>query len=359
MSKNSRLRRGALLLLVLCSCGLLMGSALIDPAKVNSRQSEYTTVQVELGTVHRTLTSEASVQYPVQVEIRNKLHAARVADVNLVRTEVIEAGTVLGRIASESSASDLEQAKLSLQRAQDELANGIKDREEAIRLAQSALSGLQGTNREIARLELQKLQIALMDFTISQQRQIDTLEEEIEKKVEQSLDQEVIAPITGGISYFSYIAPGDSLSYNQVLLTLASPFPHVLRMEDSEGEWRYGMPVTVEYGPRNNRNSCTGRVVAADNILPHESRSGYAYVALDQEIDPRALTMLTVKGALYHLENVPVIPKRASQVSGGDNIVSLIEGSSIANRHVNLALTSADGSWVVQGLTPGQTVILD
>ncbi len=360
MSRNKRWKKSVLAAALAVSASLsLMGSSLIDPAKVSDKETEYTTVQAEIGSLLKTLSSDASLQFPLMVDVRNKLYNARVAEVYLTRADIIQEGAKLGLIASESSEADLAQTQLSLERARKELAEGTKDREEAILKKQKSISSLSGNAREIARLELQKMQISLSDFKLGQERTIANLEKSIEEQTEQSIDQEVSAPITGGIAYFSYINPGDSLYYNQVLLTLASPTPYLLRIEDSAGEWRYGMEITLDYGPHNNRKSCTGRIISADNILSHESRTGYAYAILDEEINPETITMPNVKGELYHVENVLVIPKKASKIYGGDNMVSLLEGSSIANRYVNLGLSNADGSWVVQGLEEGQTLIVD
>lgn len=336
----------------------LMGSALIDPSTIQSKETEYTTVQAEYGSISKTISSNVSIVYPKKVDVRCKMSNARVAEISLSRTDTLEEGMKLGVLSSNNSQADLAATQLSLSRAQEALEDGVRSREEAIAEKQTTIQSLSGAAREIGRLELQKMQIELEDYKTRQERSIAQLQKQADEQTEALQDQTLYSPTDGKLSYFSYVNQGDSLYYNQVLLTLECQTPYLLRIEDA-GEWRYGMEVTLEYGPHNNRSSCKARIVSADNILAHASRTGYAYAIVEDDINPEDLTLPTVTGEYFHLDNVLLISKRAVTLNGGQSQVTLLEDSSIANRYVNVGLSNTESSWVVQGLEEGQILILD
>jgi len=359
MSRNNGVR-GAIAAMLILLCLPLMGSALISPDKMQTDEAEYNTAQAHLGTLSREMSTTAVVHRPTYVDVRCKVRDARVAQIANVRNEEIVEGMVLGVLRSESSRASLAQTELNLKRAQEEYELEIRAREEAIIDKQTAIQlASDAGEREIARLELQKMELQLADYRLRQEKAIADLEESLAEQQGLLQDVEVIAPVTGNVSYFSYVTVGESVGYNSVILTLQTDDPTLLRFEDPEGLWRYGMECTVEYGPRNDRKTTTARVISCDSVLPPTERTGYAYAEILGEFDNEDSMTIGIKGEEFRLDDVLLIPKKASSMYKGHQKVSILDGSSIANRYVRIGISDKENSWIIQGLSEGQNVILD
>ncbi|MDO4739739.1 MAG: hypothetical protein Q4A66_03650 [Eubacteriales bacterium] len=359
MSRNNALRLLSAALLAALSLPL-MGSTLIDPDTIKTKETEYATAQVFTGDLVREMTAAAGTYMPTYVDIRCEVRNARVAQIENFRSHEIEQGMHLGVLRSESSRADLSQAELTLARAKEDYALGVEQREEEILRRQAAAQqNADAAAREIELLEIQRLELSLEDYRLRQERSIADMEERLQELREQLEDVEVVAPVSGRVSYFSYVSEGESVPYNSVILTLQTDDPTLIRIEDEHGSWRYGMECTVEYGTRTNKKTVPGRVVSADNVLGLTEGTGYAYVQLEEPVDPEELTQITVRGEQFRVNGVLLIPKKAAHLSRGQQLVSILEDDSIANRYVRTALDNTDYTWVLQGLSEGQTLILD
>lgn len=359
-SRPSRRFRAFAAALAVAGALPLMGSALIDPSTVQTKEAEYTTAQAQYGSIVEEMATSAYMYRPTHVDVRCKVRDARVAEIAVFRSDLIEKGTKLGVLRSESSRADMTQTSLSLARAKEQYDEQVAAKQEAIVLKQDSLqSAGSAAQREILRLEIQKMELELSDYCLRQEKTIADLEEKLAEQAEALEDVEIYAPVTGKVSYFSYVAKGDSVGYNSVLLTLQTDDPTLIRLEDPNGLWRYGMPVRVEYGPRNNRTVVTGQIISADNVLSATERTGYAFAKLDQPLETEISSTITAYGEEFRLDNVLVIPKDAYVLSLGKSQVSILEDSSIANRYVSIGMTNKDTAWVMQGLNEGQSVIVD
>lgn len=364
MSKNRRNNRLCALralaaVLIMASALSLMGSTLIDPDSMKADEVQYTTAQVELGSIVKEMNSGASLYFPKHIDLRCKVRNARVTQMTSTRTDSLTQGLELGVLHSESSRADLSQTSLSLQRAKQEMSEGLRSREEAIVEKQQSLHELPAEQREIARLEILKMQIELEDYRLRQQRNIASLEERMEEQEEELQDVVLTAPATGKVSYYSYLNLGDSVSYNQVILTVDSQDVVLLRIEDAAAKWRYGMIVQVGYGPRNKQKTCLARIISADNVRNPLQQQGYAYAKLLEDVPIEELTYVTVSAEEFRVDNVLVIPRKAHKLSHGQNMVSILSGRSVANRAIRIGLSAPQTSWVLQGLEEGQSLILD
>lgn len=359
MSRNKGIRSLAAALIA-ASALPLMGSSLIDPSSIEEKQTEYTVAQAEIGSIVKEMTASASIYKPTYVDVRCKVYDARVAEIGTFRSDIIEEGTKLGVLRSESSRANVAQTELNLKRARENYAFEIQEREEAINEKQIAVQQTKGGyDREIAKLELRRMELSLEEYRLKQEKTIAELEKTLAEQQEQLLDVEVIAPVTGKVTHFSYVSAGDSIGYNSVLLTLQTSDPTLIRLEDPNGVWRYGMECTVEYGPRNNRKNAPARIISADNVLSPTESTGYAYAQILGEFNEEDATIINVSGEEFRLDNVLLIPKKAASLYQGQNRVSILNGSSTANRYVRTDLSDKTNIWVLQGLDEGQTVILD
>lgn len=359
MSRNNTVRIAVCLLLA-ALCLPLLGSALVDPATLNIKTSEYKTAEVTRGSFTKDATTGGSVYYPVKYDVRCESRNARIRSINLKRSSELEAGQVLGTVYCETSRAGMAEQQLNLIRSQESLEEGIREREEAIADARKALSSItDATEMEIACLNIEKMEIELESFRLGTEYSIAGTERAIAELEGQLADVDLVAPVTGGIDSYKYLNEGDSLRYNEVLLTEYDGSIVLIRCESSVTGWRYGEEVQIKYGPRNNARYTTGHIVKADNILPNARRTGYFYVLPDEPIPADDLIQVTVTGLQYDMDDVLTVSKHAVTLYRGKDLVSILNGSSIAKRFVNVSLSNNEVYLVLQGLAEGQSLILD
>lgn len=359
--QQGRRSRGALAraAFILAACAALSGSALVDPASIEAGGAEYKTAEAHYGTILSEMTETGTVYRPTCVDVRCELDNARVAEISLTRADIIEQGTKLGVLRSESSRADLAATSLSLERTQEAYADGVEEREEAIRERQAALQEMDPAEREIARLEIRKMEIALEDYILRQEKAIADLTESEAEQAERLEDVVLYAPVTGSIDHFSYLQPGESVAKGQVLLTLRTDDPTLIRIEDPDGKWRYGMTIDIDYGSRSNQKTVRARIISADNVLSPTDAQGYAYAQLLEDVPAEDLTQIKARGEEFRLDNVLLVPRTAHALAGGKQQVSIKDSSSIARRYVSVGLQNKDDSWILLGLEAGQTLIIN
>lgn len=360
MSKN-KAKRALCAILICAACCPLLGSSLIDASDVNENGVEYDTVLVERGDYIKTATNSAVLHYPVAYNVSCKVRNARLASIAVGRSEELTEGDILGTFTSEGSRAELYQARLSLSRAEEAYETGLAERKEAIEEAKRLMPTLtDATDKEIARLRLEQKQADLEAYSLRQEYDITAMKKRVAEMEEALTDVTVYAPATGIIYSYSYLNVGDSVYYNQVLLSMYDSSKCLLKIEDENGKFRYGMRLKVTYGPRNDRQECEAVVVSADNVLSYNERKGFAYaLPLNADIPNGQFAMINVEGEQVRVNDVLLIPKRSTTLDSGKNFVSILEGSSIAKRYVNVALSNTDSSWILQGLEEGQVLILD
>ena len=360
MSRNKRSLWRVLAAFAIAAAILpLMGSSLLDEESMIQPEAAYTTAQVELGSFTKSATAGASIYWPVIVDVRNPVRSARLDDLAIVRITELQEGDYLGSIVSEGSRADLSAARLSLTRLQEGLAQGVADRETAIAEAEQTLATLEGSAREAARLRLEKQRLELERYRLEQEHAVSAQEKTV-AEIEENLEgAEVFAPVTGAIDYYSYVSAGDSLGYRQLLISVRRKDTYLLRVEDGQDRFRYGMEVTITYGPRNARKTCRGTVVSSDNVRRYNDTTGFAWIRLEEPLSVDEVTQPSIQAETLRVDGVLLIPRKASRLTAGKQMVTLLEGASLANRYVNIAANNTDWNWVLQGLEEGQTLVLD
>ena len=356
---NSKARRVLTALMIAAAILPLMGSSLLDEESMSKPQAAYTTAQAHVGSFVKTASNSASIYWPVIVDVRNEVRSARLESITLSRVTELTEGALLGTIRSEGSQAELSAARLALARLREGYETGAADRAEAIADAELALAGLAGQEREIARLRLEKQRLEAERFALQQEHAIAAQEKTVADIEEDLQGADVYAPVTGGIDYFSYVSAGDSLYYGQLLLSVRRKDTYLLRVEDGSDRFRYGMTVTVQYGPRNNRTACAGRVVSSDSVRRYNDATGYAWIRLDEPVDVDDLTQPSVSAECMRVDGVLLIPRKAARLTAGKQMVTILDGASLANRYINIAMNNSEESWVLQGLEEGQTLVLD
>ncbi len=357
---RSNLMRLVACILILAGMLPLMGSTIIDPAKISDSGAEYKTGEVVTGSFTKTVAGGGVMYYPKKYQIKCETYNARVKSISVGRSDKLEEGQEIGVLYTESSRADLALLRQRLENAQESLEEMDRVLDDKIlALQSSAASASDPLDSEMLRLRISRAAIEYEKNRFVLEKEISDLKERISEEEEKLKDTPVYSPVTGKIEAYSYLNEGDSVAYGTVILRVYETAVYLIRVEDDNNRWHYGMDVTVAYGPRNNRKEAAGRVVSADNVLPYNKKTGYSYIALDEFIDPEDLSSINLSATYLSLDNVLLAPKKAVSLQKGKNLVSILEGSSVAQRYVYTPMYNSDWYLVLQGLTDGQVLILD
>jgi len=278
------------------------------------------------------------------------------------RGSEVKAGDVLATFTLNSDDIALPTRQLELERA-------IEDRESRVSAMQENIAALNeqlavaadSFESEILSLRISRSELELEQYIYLQDRTIASLQAEIANlEATQSMDS-IIAPVDGVIASVASKREGDAVSSGEVLITMYSTESMLIRVEDLSGDFRYGMDVSIEVGPTKGRTTISGHVVASDSILPDAYARGFAYIQLDPYEDDGSLRLSSplARGNTEYLENILLIPRKAAVLEEGKYYVTLLVDGRPQKRYINHIMNTSSYSWVVQGLSEGDVVILD
>ena len=274
-------------------------------------------------------------------------------------TEVSK-GDVLARFTTEENQVALEEKQLALERAQRDFTLGKQQRQDQIKQAEAALNGLSSYEARIQALNIQKLQSQYDQYVYQTEYSLAAQQEEIQKLQSQISETVLVAPFDGIVDSVVSFNQGDKVDPSQVLVTMYASDRLLISAEDAEGAYRYNMPVTVQIGNNDEVETYTGRVISASNILPAALKQGQALIELDGKLDPAlAKRKVAVTGNDVDLHNVLLVNRSAIKKDESRRYVYVLDGETVKKRYVVEGENNMSTTWILDGLTEGQTLILD
>ena len=350
----------AALLLVCMPLSLAESESLIAQELIKADKVNYKTETVTQGAFERQMSAAAEEYYPNTYSLSLGESGARFLGYDVVRGKKVKKGDVLARFSLESDTVELESLKMQLADAQEALEKRRLDEEEAAQERQKAsLSAQDMWQREMLTLESRRAELVLEQYEFSQGRVIADLEERIAQIEERQAGNVLVAPEDGVIIGTSYKREGDRVSANEVLVTMYRTDKMLMRIENTNGYFRYGMEVVVEVGANKDRLQVPGRVVGADLLVPAGARTGKAYVEVEFPEDAK-LTRPVVSGAVISVQDAALISRKAVQLDGGVSYVTVLADGVPQKRPINcVTQNTVSQAWVLQGLEPGDEIIIE
>lgn len=347
-------------LLMLTFASAAAEETLLSPEEATPAAANYKTAAVEMGSYVKDFSTGGEEYYPITLEVRCEAQNARFVEYTVKKKEWVEKGDVIAILSLESNEAELTAARVALENAQEALKTGRMAREDALTEARDAARSLSDPmEKRIAGLEVEKMALELERFVFQQEHTVDQLQKALDDLTEQSATATVVAPASGEIVSLTYKQVNERVLSGETLAEISDPSVQLVRVEDTMGNFRYGMSATVTIGRNKERTVCPGRVVAADNLLPENRRTGYACIALEPDGDLPTLTNPNVAIQPVRVDDVMLIPRRAMTMTNGKVSVNLLEDGVVRKRYVyNVAYTPSD-AWILKGLSVGDTIILD
>lgn len=354
---RSKLRRA----LALCAALAALSAGaraedLIDDSLLVPESANYETVTIEYGDYIKEVSASGYQVFAVEQNLFMEEGSARLGEINVIRNAEVKAGDVLATYEKEGSRAELERMELALERAQEEFETGKRERTDNI---EALRAERQAGQAKRAQIELERAQLEYERYVYETERSLAEQRAQIEELSEFYADSELIAPFDGVITWMTTKNEGDTIYEGETLFTLQSQERYVIGLDNSSGNFRYGMRVSVGLGPRNDKIYVEGRIIAAANILPSESKPAYALLELYGDVDEDDLRNITISGNNIELNDVLIVPRSAITFDGGKSYVSILDGDMVQSRIIVSGHNAAGDTWVVQGLEEGQQVIID
>lgn len=360
MSRNRAAVLAAVLVMMLMLPACALGDDLIDDSLLVPETANYDTFTVEYGDYIKSASAGGYQVFPVEQHLSVKEGTARIVKLNIARNANVKAGDVLVTYEKEGSRAELESMKLTLQRTQESFELGKQERSESIRTLKSDMSDITDSYAlKQAKIRLQQAQLDYEQYVFECEYDIRNQQKSIDELTEFFDDTQIVAPFDGIVTDLTTKGKGDTIYAGETLITLQSQDTYYIGIDNSNGNFRYGMSVSVGLGPRNKKTYLDGRVISAANILPNETKPSYALIEVYGEVTESGLRNISVESNTIELKHVLLLPRKALSLSGGKTYVSILDGDMVQKRIVVSGHNTSSDTWVLQGLDERQQVILD
>ena len=365
MSRNKRLLP-ALLLALAFALALPAGVCaavsenLLDAGSVTTEDVRINTVTVEVGDYVRTYSASGSEYYPYTYTLRCETEGAKFKEYTVKRSQEVKAGDVLAVFTLERDEVALATQQLALTRAQETLEARRETGQERIdALAQQLALTADRAEREQLRLQIAYEQVLLEKELYEQTIKIADTQRAIAELEERSANNVLRAPADGVVTNLAYMREGDRVAVGDELVTLRREDGMLIRVDNANDYFRYGMRVNVEVGPAKNRTTLTGTVVGADTLVPESRRSHQAFIRLDPCDEELRLINPTAKAPTQAVGNALLVPRQVVTLEAGKYYVTKYVGGALQKRYVQLIGNNPTHAWLMQGVEAGETLVVD
>jgi len=339
---------------------------IIDLEQETPQQTTFETAQVERGTLTQTASTVATPYYRTY-DIRFEQNGAKFVEYTVETRDTVKSGDILARFTLTASDAEITRLKLDLQRAEEQVAEGIRQREREIERKRAELNNASDTyEKEILALSLKKLETELKQYKHRQQYSIDQKRDAYDEENRRRKTDILVSPVDGVVKTLTYKRVDDPVSPYETLVTIASENSVMFMVPNTSGSLRYNMPVEVRLGNTTNSEWLSGRIVAADDVIPEVERpfdpdDRYALIQLDTYDEKLAsLKSLNVTTTTAQMNNVLLIPHAAisrEKETGTAYVTKLVNGTS-QKSYIQTALNGNEGIWVLEGVEEGETLLL-
>jgi hypothetical protein len=327
---------------------------------ITAKAPNYKTGVAEKTQFIKTNSTAAHEFFPVMADVCYKGENAKFVDFMVKRGDAVEAGDVHAVLEIYASEADLNALLLDRARCEEDYAKGKEERLTAISEAENALASFnESYARQAHRLRVERMRLEYSLYCHQQDWRLSRMRQSIGEMKKRRSQTELIAPLSGIVDNIAYKRPEDMVWDGERLATIYDPGDMLLRVDNSLLYFRYGLPVRVEFGNQRNRETLTGRVIAADNIIHESRRRGYAFIKLAPYEGNVSFINMSATVSTFSLDNVITIPRKALMLEGGKHYVNKLIDGSLSKRYVLPGMTSTQLAWVYGGLSEGEVVVID
>lgn len=346
---------------VLTACGQEVDATLADEELIVPTGANYKTTQVKKGTFVDEAFSTVKAFYPVEKQLFFNEPDVVFSKLLVKMGDVVKKGDRLAAFQSTASEVPLEEKRLELKRTRNSLARGKETRNKGLSDARKALKNMSSgsVDYQIKKLEIEKSEIEYDQYIFAAEDQIAALQEQIAELEKASETQYLRAPFSGTVGVLSILKEGDKVGADVPIVVLYSAERVLLQLDSANGFY-YGQEVEGEGRNAGKPITFKGKVVCAPTALPSSLIGTPIYVMLEQkDINVETLLNTTVKGKSAYMPDVLTVDSAAVKMVNGKASVSILENDTVKKRYLTTVNFNKNQFWVLDGLSEGQTVIIE
>lgn len=321
---------------------------------------KYETDTAEYGSVGMTMLGNAELTFPREANARYEGEvSASFERFSVIKDARVKKGDVIAVVRGMVSKADVERARLQLLRAQEDYERAAEANELLIQNMTIEMRATKNdTDKERARLLIEKQKLTSELYSLTALRTIKGLEENYDKLQKQDALIEILSPVDGVVKNTRDYSYGDTVSPSAVLATLYVTTDMLIQVNSRWGTPAYGVKVSIKLGTGGTARDLTGTVVAADNMLNSQDKTGKTYVRIDGGETAEYGQSLSLCFPLFAMDNVLLVDSKAVYSDGSKNYVYLLKDSARQKKYVTIAFSNSTDAWILDGLAAGDVVTL-
>jgi len=276
----------------------------------------------------------------------------------------VEEGTSLATLKFEVDPVAKEEAKISLQKAQNIYRKELADRKEDLELLDARIkTATTFYEQQLLEEEYSETLAEYNDYVETAEAEIAELQASYDIFLQDTVEFEIYAPTSGIIAKSDNLHAGDLIDNDASLFYIYSL--DNLKITVRNAKFNYGDKVNVSYQPGSKEYTFTGTVVSANNLFYNNVLSSCT-IALDLDTIPdfsmfslnQFRTGPNVSVTRNIANDVCIIPLLALDSSQGSiGTVTTYSNGTTYKSNIRIAHKSKEYVWVIGGLNEGDQII--
>ena len=342
----------------LIGCGKKEKEEVISSELIDEENITVGTSKVESGKFVNTVTVSAEKIYGKTAELAFPFNEVELEAVYVRTGDTVKKGDLVAKLKVPTQ-EQLDNYAKRIQEERDLNQSVLNSFDARIQEKNAEISAAGGAQREAYQAELSRLQIEKEQYIYTMNKTIQEMEAEYEKLRNINGQERLYAPFDGIVQSASEAAEGDTIDSGYTIATIYSA-DEILFSFKNDRNFRYGMEVTIEAGVAEERQTFKGKVVAADNIMFDDYKTGKAYVAPTEEFNAKNLQNIYITGEIMYLDNVLTADQLSVMEEQQEKYGVSIEMEDGAKyRHISLGALGDGKAWILQGVEEGQTLTIE
>lgn len=338
-------------------CMVLLVSLLAGTVPVSADDTEYQTMTVTKGTMAVKSQMPAGFIYTGQVPVVFESECGSTTFISYLVNinDYVGKGDPIAQISTGVDEIALEETKLRIQRAEESRDRVFADMQEQHDVAKRAVAESSGTQRRIAELRLEQLEMEQERNKRQVEEEVAVLQEQLAAYEEAIEVTQILAPVSGQVTWLNYFSHMDKIWDGTKIGEIACMDELMFAVKDTGSVLRYGMRVYITNGQGENGFAAT--IVSSGSKYLSSSFNGERAILKpdSQSADVWGFNMTYEN---IHIDNALLISTAAvRRDKNGSYVVELKDGKLI-KRYFTVGKTVNDLCYAIDGLTEGMTVVV-
>lgn len=323
--------------------------------------SGYKTTQVYEGSFDIPYETDASVVYTKSESLYWESSQDRYGELLVSAGDMVKKGDVLATFeVSSIGESDILERTVAVQEAQASLNRTIKSYDTLIAAQKESMENLEDYDYQIAELELKKLESEYEQRVTEGERYVAQAQTALNELQERKGNNELLAPFDGRISWVGRdFQKGNKVKVGLPIVEIEDLNSQMLQFRNKNYKGTVPYLSTVNLVDRVSGEEYVGTVVSCGNVTGFTEDD--VLVELDTEL-PEGKDSVYFKATGYIAQKTKVIlvDSKAVKTAGTESYVHVLnENNATYRAYVTVGDTVGGVTWIIDGIEPGQTVIIE